>query len=376
MDVNNLSPLNRRKFLQYGLSSAAILGTAPVVNAFPSGSDPLTIYKRSIVIDSLMPEMGEVEAAEGVAAGFTAAVLDIQGYPRDPVTAAAAMERWKKRFEEPDSRFLKVLKGADIRTAKAESKFGIILTSQDAAILGSGTFSSNDNNLKALENLYNQGLRVLQVTHSERNALGDSYMESTNAGLSRLGKAVVESMNKLRMVIDLSHCGDQTTSDTLKLSTRPCAITHAGCRALLKTGRNKPDSVIKAVADKGGYFGVFNMSAWLTTKEVPNIDDCIDHIEHAVKVAGIDHVGFGSDGELSPKEDLAKFAAGFREYGKRTLGLPGSEVLPKHVMVPELYSIHRMERIAFALSKRGRPDADIEKILGGNFARYFEEVCG
>ncbi|MEJ0056400.1 MAG: membrane dipeptidase [Bacteroidota bacterium] len=205
---------------------------------------------------------------------------------------------------------------------------------------------------------------------------GDSYMETTNAGLSVLGKAVVESMNKMRMAIDLSHCGDQTTLDTLKLSTRPCAITHAGCRALFNTARNKPDNMIRAVAEKGGFFGVFNMSAWLTSKDVATIEDCVDHIEHAIKVAGIDHVGFGSDSAIAPRKDLAENTAGYIEYGKRTLGRPGSEVVPKHMMTPELYSVHRMERLAFALSKRRRSDADIEKVLGGNFARYFEEVCG
>lgn len=379
-DFNQLPDhsLNRRDFIQYSLSSAAILGLSPIVNAMDNNSsDPMSIYRKSIVIDTMLIEGPDgVDGKAGVESGFTAAVVDIEGYPRTPQTFEAAMERWKKRFEEPGSRLLKIEKASDIQKAKAEGKFGIILTSQDGAILGASTFSSNDSNLKTLEKYYSDGLRVLQITHSDRNALGDAYMEATNSGLSRLGKAVVTRMNELRMAIDLSHCGEQTTLDTLKLSTRPCAITHAGCRALLKTGRNKTDEMIKMVSDKGGYFGIFNMSVWLTTKDVSSIEDCIDHIDHAIKVGGIDHVGFGSDIELVPKQTPQEFLTTFSNYNKRTFGLPGSEFVPKHVVTPELHSIHRMERIAFALSKRGRKDAEIEKILGGNFARFFGEVCG
>src|ERR1700755_3071391 len=125
MDCQSLpDSLNRRKFMQYGLATAALAGAAPFVNAYPSTSDPAAAYKRAIVIDTLMPEEGPLDASAGVAAGFTAAVLDIQGYPRDAASATAAMERWKNYFET-DPKLLKVLAGADIRKAKTESRLGI-----------------------------------------------------------------------------------------------------------------------------------------------------------------------------------------------------------------------------------------------------------
>ena len=98
------------------------------------------------------------------------------------------------------------------------------------------------------------------------------------------------------MLIDLSHCSPRTTLQAIELSTRPCAITHAGCRALHETARNKTDEEIRAVAEKGGFFGVFPMSVWLTMRPTTSVDDVVDHIDHAVKVAGVEHVGFGSDG--------------------------------------------------------------------------------
>jgi membrane dipeptidase len=220
-------------------------------------------------------------------------------------------------------------------------------------------------------------VRVLQLTPHDRNAVGDAFREKTDAGLSRLGEEVVAAMSELGMLIDLSHCSRLTTLQAVQLSAKPCAITHAGCRALHPTARNKTDEEIRAVARKGGFFGVFNMSVWLTQKSTTSIDDVLDHIDHAVKVAGVDHVGFGSDGPVlqsgaTPEQTLA----GFRGYYERNKGLPGAETYPYHVNVPELNHPRRLERLAHALARRRYKDADIEKIIGGNIARVLTEVLG
>jgi membrane dipeptidase len=218
---------------------------------------------------------------------------------------------------------------------------------------------------------------VLQLTHNERNAIGDSFRERSDAGLSLLGERVVAEMNALGMLIDLSHCGDRTTLEAIRLSRRPCAVTHAGCRALLETGRNKSDGEIRALAERGGFFGVYSMSLWLTDRDRSSVDDVIDHIEHAVRVGGIDLVGYGSDGPVladdTPPEELLQ---GIAAYTRRNAGLPGSERTPKHVIVQELNTPRRLAILAQGLARRGHAEGSIEKILGGNFARVFREACG
>jgi membrane dipeptidase len=101
----------------------------------------------------------------------------------------------------------------------------------------------------------------------------------------------------------------------------------------------------------------------------------VDHIQHAANVGGIEHVGFGSDGPLQPERDLAKYLDGMAAYVERTRGIPGSERVPKHVVVPELDSVERMQRLAWALSRRKFSDDAIDKIIGGNFLRVFSEAC-
>lgn len=184
-------------------------------------------------------------------------------------------------------------------------------------------------------------------------------------------------MNELGMLIDLSHCSDQTTLQAIRLAKRPTAVTHAGCRALYPTLRNKPDDIIRELARHGGVMGVFNMTLWLTDKDTASIETVLDHVDHVVQVGGIDSVAFGSDGPVlgtvdSPEDELAAMQA----YARKNLGLPGAERIPKHVTVRELDSPRRLALLADGLARRGYKEDAIEKFLGANFKRVFQGACG
>jgi len=379
--------ISRRSFL---LQSAGAMASVSALGGLPGAAagtpspetpapphPPSAVYTRSLVIDTLSPDGPFFEAAEAVRAGITAAVLDLSIYPRSFPQAVDALADWSNVFHQTDSGFLKVLKAADLQEAKRQRKLGIILACQDAAILDSSTGSVNDRNLRNLRLFHDLGLRVLQLAHNDRNGVGDAFREKSDAGLSRLGEKVVPEMNALGMLVDLSHCSDKTTLEAIRLSKKPCAVTHAGCRALYPSLRNKPDEVIRALAETGGYFGIYNMSLWLTDRDTTSVADVVDHIDHVVKLGGIDLPGFGSDhgvlGDLTPQEEKVKGMAG---YYQRNKGLPGAEREPKHVTITALDGPDRLQRLADALGKRGYKDADVEKILGGNFARVFGAVCG
>jgi membrane dipeptidase len=363
--------MDRRRFFIQSTAALAAMAMPHELFAVQSASP----YRDALVIDALTYDQPEMDARKAVEAGLTAVVLDISIYPRSFENATHELGRWSRAFRRPDSPLLRVLKADDLRQAKRQTKLGVILACQDASILGSPTTSVNDFNVENLHAFYELGLRVLQLAHNERTALADGFREKNDAGLSRLGVRVVDAMNQLGMLVDLSHCGDRSTLDGIRISKKPCAITHAGCRALHPSLRNKTDEQIRAVAERGGFFGVFHMTLWLTQEKKAGIDDVVRHIEHAVRVAGIDHVGFGSDGpvlQLNIEEELK----GMQGYAKRNLGEPGAESIPVHVRVPELNSPARLEHLADALARRGFGSSDIEKLIGGNFARVFREVCG
>ena len=361
--------INRRELFA-GSVAVAALGSVPG-SAF--GEAPI----RAHAIDGLVPTGPFFDAAAAIAGGLTAVIADMQMYPRNFDRAVRALAEWNWMLRTRGERLIKATRAADLERARKEGKLAIVLACQDASILDASTGSVNDDNLENLGLFYDLGLRVLQLTHNEQNALGASFREKKDAGLSRLGEKVVAAMNELGMVIDLSHCGQQTTLDAISASQKPCLITHAGCRALQPSARNKSDEEIRAVAAKGGVFGVYNMSLWLTEKPAASVEDVVDHVEHALRLVGEDHVSFGSDGPVvaddTPPEDLL---AGHRAYAQRNLGLPGAERLPDHIITQDLNTPRRLQVLAQALNRRGHSARVVDKIIGGNLLRVVGEVCG
>ena len=336
------------------------------------------LYRRAVVLDTLMPASPADDEKAAIAAGLTGGVCDLKAFPRDKVNAQAAMAAWETAFADPTRRFLKVLQADDFARAKAEARFAVVLTSQNADILDSGGISNGDDNLQNLRAFHKAGLRILLLTYTDANSLGDGYNEPSNGGLKNLGRAVVPEMNKLGMLIDVSHSGERTSLEAIALSTRPVSVTHAGCQALDPNLRNKSDKVIRALADKGGYFGVYNMTLWMTRKPTSSVEDIVDHIDHAVKVGGIDLVGFGSDqdilGNPTPNE---KYLSGLRNFAHRSKGLPAGDPADfQHVYAADINTPDRLLIIAQVLARRGYKGDAIEKILGANFIRTFRAAVG
>lgn len=363
--------MDRREMLAGAAASLALVGSpgraAPARS--PAGRRPR--------IDSLAVDGPGFDAPAMLAAGLDAAVLDLPIYPRAPAEAARALADWNEAERRPGARFSLVRRSADLASARSAGRFGVILACQDAAILGTSVYSVGDGNLEALRDYHRLGLRVLQLTHNERNAVGDGFRERTDAGLSLLGEAVVAEMARLGMVVDLSHCSDSTTLAAIRLSPKPAAVTHAGCRALYPSRRNKTDEAIRALADRDGYFGIYMMTRWLTAARQASVDTVIDHIEHAIRVGGAGLVGFGSDQPLAgePEPQSAKIAA-LAGYQARNRGLPGAEPLNGHVTAADLDRPDRMAVLERALRRRGHKAAAIEGILGGNFERLLASVAG
>jgi membrane dipeptidase len=270
-----------------------------------------------------------------------------------------------------------VLKAADFAEAKRLGKFALVFDSQDASILGTPVYGNNNSNIEELRALYGKGLRILQLTYTTNNGLGSGYDDIQDYGLSRLGRAVVEEMNRLGMLIDISHCSENTTLDAIERSARPIAATHAGCYSLFPYKRNKSDKVIRALGNKGGYLGIYNMTMWMTDKPVSSVETIVDHIHYAVNTGGIDLVGFGSDHQvLGDSRDQSEKIALISPFINQSPGLAAHKTPLRHVTALDMDGPDRMLVLANALSRRSYKGDAIEKILGGNFVRVFRAACG
>lgn len=229
-----------------------------------------------------------------------------------------------------------------------------------------------ENELDRVDVLYGLGIRSLGIAYSEANALGSGLREERDGGLTELGRQVVRRMNKLGMLIDAAHCGDQTTLDIIEESEHPMVISHAGARSLWNTRRMKPDNVLEALAAKGGVLGIEAAPHTTLTEKHPrhSIESCMEHFEYAVKLIGMDHVGFGPDTLFGDHVGLHHAYAAHLSIAKALEGKKYEEV----AYVDGLENPADFPNIIRWLVRQGYSDEDIAKVMGGNALRVLKQV--
>jgi membrane dipeptidase len=269
--------------------------------------------------------------------------------------------------KHPDA-LMKVVRGGDIKIAKSTKRLGIVYGCQDTTML--------EADLKNLALFADLGVRIVQPTYNVRNLMGDGCIEKADGGLSKMGYEFIAEMNRLKLLLDLSHAGPRTIAEGIAASKAPMAITHTGCRALVDLPRNTRDSELRALAERGGVAGMYFMPFLRETGQ-PHAEDLIRHIEHAVNVCGEDHVGLGTDGSLSgiPLTDAyrAYFKKSVEDRIKAGYSAPG-ESPDALTVVPEYNEPLRFYKLANDLARRGWSSGRIDKLLGANFARLFGDV--
>lgn len=332
------------------------------------------LYRKTIVIDSLCSPFTSEDGLPGAAAvevvrgsGITAINFTVSAPTfEDTVNNLALVDAL---VEQSPGVFMVVRQYSDIARATREGKIGIMPGFQYTQFLESDP--------ARIETFRELGVRIMQLTYNNRSTFGDGCLEPGNAGLSKAGLAAVKKMNELGVAIDLSHSGYRTTSEAIEASAKPVLISHSGCAAVNAHPRNKPDEVMKALADKGGYFGVYLMPYLVASPTVPTRQHVLDHLVHAINVCGADHIGIGSDGSIQAVQLNAEQKKAFDEdiarRKKLGIGAPGEDRYP---YVPDLTGPDHMEVIAAELQKRGQPLAVIEKVLGANFQRVIGEIWG
>ena len=212
-----------------------------------------------------------------------------------------------------------------------------------------------------LRRWYDEGLRVLQLAYGigredargPNERLGYGGSEGDDGGVTDLGRLAIAEMNRLGMIVDVSHTNKQTTLDAAALSTMPVIATHANAEALNRNHRNKSDQELIAIAATGGVIGVTPIRHFLDTNGdgVAGMDDMIAHIEYIVSLVGIDHVGIATDAWMDGWEQSSGFYTD-----------------------ADLAALDRWVRLTARLHARGWSEEDLAKLLGGNFLRVFAEI--
>jgi membrane dipeptidase len=325
------------------------------------------LYDEAIIIDGIIIPRGwnEDSFTALTKSGYTGFNASLSS--RNLEVAIKSLTEWQMRIKDNPDRFIYAKSADDFIQAKKENKVAVVMGFQNATMM--------ERSIDNLDILYQLGTRWIQLTYNQRNLLGDGCTERTNAGLSDFGIEAVERMNELGIIIDLSHCGQQTTNDGIKFSTSGVSINHSMCEALHKNHpRAKTDEQIRAMADKGGVIGIICLGYMIGPNlgKETTLATYVDHIDHAVNVGGIDHVGVAADFAIQGLE--ATGATRKNWYEPRLTRFKPSYKVQWPPWIPELDTTDRYRHVARLLDKRGYSTGDIEKILGLNWLRYFRET--
>jgi membrane dipeptidase len=322
------------------------------------------LHDRSVVIDMLdISRMGREHFIRMREGGITAAnfTVTVQHGFCDTVEIIG---RYNRTIEQNADVVQRVLSVQDILDAKEHGRTGIIYGLQNSC--------SVENDLRLVEPLHALGVRVIQLAYMTANLSGDGCLEPRNGGLTVFGGELVKELNRLGVLLDLSHCGQRTTLEAVDASATPVAITHACASALCGHPRNKSDEEIRALAARGGVVGVTSLASFVSDdSDDADLHAYVRHIEHVAELVGIDHVGIGMDFT----EDLPFEALVPEKWGGTHVptGIEGVADWPIR-SARGASSSEEFPNITTALLSRGFSHEDVQKVLGGNFVRLMTET--
>jgi membrane dipeptidase len=332
-------------------------------------ADAEALHRDAYVIDGLVYHC-DGDVSDLKAGGIDALNITTCHFEADFPEACAEIARWHGIIAAPDTPWHQIETADDFDRARAAGKVGLIMGWQNSRPVA--------DELDRFHFFRRLGLRIMQLTYNYRNQFGDGCLEPEEAGLTLLGRDAVRIMNELGIAIDLSHVGQKTMLDVIERSEQPVLITHANARALANLERNKTDDIIRLVAEKGGIIGasIYGPMCWdQDPNRKPTTDDFFRHLDYLVELAGIEHIGFGTD--LATGANFARMAHE-RGHWRRWEGINrfnrcfGEEIPARYLADCNKHS--DLPKITAQLLQRGWSEDDVRGYLGGNFRRVLAGI--
>lgn len=313
-------------------------------------------------------EYRDAWTASGVTCIFQNAGQECQ----DPLRLIKRLARFTFATDVMKEFVIKAAVPADIEAAKIAGRHALYMTGNGVPL--TQQWISKEDELRYVKIFFQLGIRMMHLTYQRRNMIGDGCGETSNAGLSEFGRTAIAEMNKVGVIPDCAHSGWQTSLEAAKVSSRPVVASHSTCAAIHPHIRSKPDEVIRAIVDSGGYIGICCISKFL--RGTGDIAALLDHIQYVTKHFGIDHVAIGTD--------VAYASQNFREENRKLpkrnpAREPFRSLWPKDdfVETPAMTSSLAWTNwplFTVGLVQRGYTDDDIRKIIGGNVMRVANEA--
>ncbi|MCF3972112.1 membrane dipeptidase [Paracoccus salsus] len=278
------------------------------------------------------------------------------------------IERWNRWFEQFPDLIFQGRTAADVALARRTGRTAIFFGSQNPSCI--------EDDIGLVEILHSLGLRFMQLTYNNQSLLATGCYEAEDTGLTRMGREVVAEMNRVGLVVDMSHSGERSTLDAIRYSTRPIAITHANPASWHPALRNKSDTVLRALGESGGMLGFSVYPHHLKDGSGCSLQSFCDMIARSVDLMGVGHVGIGTDLCQDQPDSIVEWMRVGR-WTKRLDYGEGSASAPGFPAMPEWFGDNRdFGRIASGLRATGMAEADAAAVMGNNWLRFFEESFG
>ena len=321
-----------------------------------------TLHRDAIVIDGLNISRWGPETFQAMHQGGLTAVNCTCCVWEGFLETTEALARWKQWFREHSDILTQVLTTADIRRAKEEGRVGVILGWQNTTGFG--------DHIPYVQLFKELGVGVVQLAYNTANSVGSGCYESHDGGLTDFGREVVSEMNRVGMLIDLSHVGAKTSEDAIHASERPVAYSHCCPAALKDHPRNKTDAQLRQIADNGGFVGVTMFPPFLPRGAQSTIDDYLDVIEYTINVVGEEQVGIGTDFTQGQGESFFHYITHDKGRYRKLVDF-GEIVMPKGIQ-----RIEDFPDLTVKMERRGWKESRIRRVMGENWLRLLEDVWG
>jgi membrane dipeptidase len=280
----------------------------------------------------------------------------------------ANIEAWNSYFERFPDLIFQGKSGEDVRLARE--------TNRTAIFYGFQNPSPMEDDIRLVEILHTLGVRFMQLTYNNQSLLGTGCYESRDSGITRMGKEVIEEMNRVGLVVDMSHSAEQSTLEAIEISSRPIVVSHANPGFWEPALRNKSDAILKGLGETGGMLGFSMYPHHLKAKGDCTLQDFCKMIAATAELMGVDHIGLGSD----LCQDQPDSVVEWMRVGRWTKKIDYGEGSASNAGFPPMPGWFKDNRdfgnIEQGLRDVGFSAEDTGKIMGDNWLRFFDENFG
>lgn len=367
----------------YGFAPRAAVDGDAVKAAMEAGASELEV--QDMLEDMSMTRCGsdprerQEHLAAWEAAGVTCIVQNAGEESQDPLVLIKRLARFTYLTDLIGEHVARAVTPDDIRAAKREGRHCLYLSANGVPL--TGRWISPEDELRYIRIFFQLGIRIMHLTYNRRNMIGDGCAEPANGGLSDFGRAVIAEMNRVGVIVDCAHSGRQTSLEAAQVSERPMVASHSGCAELNGHCRCKPDEVIGAIADTGGYIGICCVPAFLGGSG--DINALLDHVDYVVRRFGADHVAIGTDVAYTSSAAASEHAKipprGPSRKRWENFWPPADPLTATKWHRPEMVQSMAWTNwpaFTIGLVQRGHSDDDIRKIIGGNVLRVATAALG